>query len=107
MKKILFSLISIFFVSCMCFSQNNTTAIGFFYGPSIGYNATHSGLNNDHGLLDISFATGESFGNSIVMLDDDNLIDNVELFNVLYLFIAHISGYSLFIFRKIQIERCR
>ena len=80
MKKILFLLVTPFLFS-FCFTQSNTTSIGFFYGPSIGYNATHSGLNNDHGLLDISFATGESFGNSIVMLDDDDLTNNVELFN--------------------------
>ena len=80
MKKTLFVLVAPFLFS-FCFAQSNTTSIGFFYGPSIGYNAIHSGVSNDHGLLDISFETGESFGNSIVMLDDDDLTNNVELFN--------------------------
>tara|TARA_B100000427_G_scaffold276625_1_gene245616 strand:- start:456 stop:1406 length:951 start_codon:yes stop_codon:yes gene_type:complete len=80
MKQLLLLVISSFLFS-FCFTQSNTTSIGFFYGPSIGYNAIHSGVSNDHGLLDISFETGESFGNSIVMLDDDDLTNNVELFN--------------------------
>ena len=80
MKKSLFLLIS-FLLFFICVSQNNTTAIGFFYGPSIGYNATHSGVTSDHGLLDISLTTDASLGDAIIMLDNDDLTDNFELFN--------------------------
>jgi len=66
----------IFYVS---FSQR--TSIGFFCGPSIGYNAIHSGPVNYHGLLDISFDSEESFRNTISMLNDDNLSNNIEAIN--------------------------
>ena len=74
-------LLLVIFLPCVCYAQINTTAIGFFYGPSIGYNAIHSGLVNSHGLLDISLSTDDSMINSIVLLNDDDLTNNLELFN--------------------------
>ena len=77
MKKLLFLLI----IPFLSFSQDQTTAIGFFYGPAIGYNSTYSGPVNNHGLLDISFQSDQSFIETMTMLDDDDLTNNIELFN--------------------------
>ena len=64
-----------------CFSFSQRVAIGLFYGPSIGYNAIHSGPVHHHDLLDISFESNESFSNTISLLNDDDLSHNLELIN--------------------------
>ena len=82
------------------FCEAQKTSIGFFYGPSIGYNSTYEGLENPHGLFDINFDTGESFFTTIQMMDDNDLSYNIEAIN------GHTFGLkaNLFVTRGISIQ---
>ena len=76
MKKLL--LLFTCSISSFIFSQR--TSIGFFYGPSIGYNAVYDGVGDYHDLFDISLGEDDFF-NSFSLLDDNNLSNNMELIN--------------------------
>ena len=78
---------NLLFVCCCLimsvFAQTQRTSIGFYFGPSIGYNSvySHNSKHNEHGLLDFSFDTDGSFFNNIGMLNDRDLSNNVEMIN--------------------------
>ena len=83
------------------FCEAQKTSIGFFYGPSIGYNSTYEGLENPHGLFDINFDTGESFFTTIQMMDDNDLSYNIEAIN------GHTFGLKANLFVNNYIKRIK
>jgi len=82
-KKIKYNreIIFLFCVMLSSFVFSQRPLIGFFYGSSMGYNAIYSSPADHHGLLDVNFNSEESFVNSIVMLNDGDLSNNIEAFN--------------------------
>tara|TARA_Y100000994_G_scaffold249634_1_gene262978 strand:+ start:7452 stop:8381 length:930 start_codon:yes stop_codon:yes gene_type:complete len=75
-KRIL--LLFTFSISSIILSQR--TSIGFFYGPSIGYNAVYDDVGNYHNLFDFSLGDSNIL-NTFSLLDDNNLSNNIELIN--------------------------
>ena len=67
----------VFFCLSLSILFAQRTSIGFFYGPSIGYNSIYDDIGNYHGLLDFNFPSD----GTLALLNDNNLSNNIEVIN--------------------------